>query len=158
VQSGVALQSNSGGGNFNMTLPAGVTVRNITGTASVPVRPVLTCDPRQNLGPHQYLNPGCFAPPTAGNNGGIIEPPAYGPAFFNTDLSVFRNFKMSERRKLQFRAEAFNFLNHANYTFGQDANLNLTFNAAGQVTNPLFGTATNKIGHRIIQLAVKYYF
>ena len=110
------------------------------------------------MGPHQYLNPGCFAPPTAGNNGGIIEPPAYGPAFFNTDLSVFRNFKMSERRKLQFRAEAFNFLNHANYTFGQDANLNLTFNAAGQVTNPLFGTATNKIGHRIIQLAVKYYF
>lgn len=158
VQSGVALQSNSGGGNFSMTLPSGVTVRNITGTASVPVRPILTCDPRNGLTSHQYLNPACFALPTAGNNGPIIQPPAYGPAFFNTDISLFKNFPISERQKLQFRFEAFNFLNHANYTFGQDANLNLTFDAAGKVSNPLFGTATNKIGHRILQMAVKYYF
>jgi Carboxypeptidase regulatory-like domain len=157
-QSGVHLQSNSGGGNFSQTLPAGVTVRNITGTASVPVRPLLTCDPRENLGPNQYLNPACFAPPTPGNNGPIVQPPAYGPAFFNTDLSLFKNFPISEHQKLQFRFEAFNFLNHANYTFGQDANLNLAFDAAGKVSNPNFGRATNKIGHRIIQMAVKYYF
>ena len=60
--------------------------------------------------------------------------------------------------RLQFRAEGFNFLNRANYTFGSDANLNLTFGPDGKVNNPLFGTAVNKLGHRIIQLAVKYYF
>ena len=43
-------------------------------------------------------------------------------------------------------------------TFGSDANLNLTFGPDGKVNNPLFGTAVNKLGHRIIQLAVKYYF
>ncbi len=158
VQSGVHLQSNSGGGNFNLTLPSGVTVRNITGTQSVPVRPILTCDPRSNLSAHQFLNPSCFSLPTPGNNGAIVQPAAYGPGFFNTDVSLFKNFPISEHQKLQFRFEAFNFLNHANYTFGQDANLNLAFDAAGKVSNPNFGSALNKIGHRIIQMAVKYYF
>jgi hypothetical protein len=158
LQSGVILQFNSGGNNFSLTLPQGVTQRNITGTNSVPAMPVLTCNPTSNLGPHQYLNPSCFALPTPGNNGAIVEPGAYGPWFFNSDLSLFKNFTISEHKKLQFRAEGFNFLNHANYTFGADANLNLTFGADGKVNNPLFGTATNKIGHRIMQLAVKFYF
>ncbi|MDQ1474346.1 MAG: hypothetical protein QOJ99_5826 [Bryobacterales bacterium] len=158
LQSGVALQMNSGGGNFSMTLPSGVTSKNITGTNSVPAMPVLTCDPRSNLGDHQYLNPSCFSLPTAGHNGPIIQPEAFGPWFFNSDLSLFKTFNFGEHQRLQFRAEAFNFLNHANYTFGSDANLNLTFGADGKVNNPFFGTATNKIGHRIVQLAVKYYF
>jgi len=73
-------------------------------------------------------------------------------------MSLFKTFRLSESRRLEFRAEAFNFLNHAVYTFGNDNNLNLTFNAAGQQNNPLFGTATSKIGHRIMQLALKFYF
>lgn len=157
-QSGVHLQSNSGGGNYSLTLPSGVTVRNITGTQSVPVRPLLTCDPRSGLKENQYLNPSCFALPTPGNNGPMVQPAAYGPGFYNTDMSLFKNFTITEHQKLQFRFEAFNFLNHPNYTFGQDANLNLQFNAQGQVSNPNFGLATNKIGHRILAMAVKYYF
>jgi hypothetical protein len=158
VQSGVALQVNSGGGNFALTLPSGITSKNINGTSSVPAMPVLSCDPRSNLGDHQYLNPSCFGLPTAGRNGAIIEPEAFGPWFFNSDLSLFKTFRFTEHQRLQFRVEGFNFLNHANYTFGSDSNLNLTFGADGKVNNPLFGTATNKIGHRIVQLAVKYYF
>jgi hypothetical protein len=34
-----------------------------------------------------------------------------GPGLFNTDLSMFRTFTVTERFKLQFRAEAFNFTN-----------------------------------------------
>jgi hypothetical protein len=34
--------------------------------------------------------------------------------------------------------------------------LNLTFNSSGQLTNPNFGSATNTIGHRIIQMMVKF--
>jgi hypothetical protein len=158
VETGASLQLNSGGSRFNLTLPRGVTALNITGTSSVPAMPVLTCNPLGNLGPNQYLNPSCFALPTAGHNGPIIEPEAFGPYFFNTDLSLFKTFKFRESKNLEFRAEGFNFLNHANYTFGSDNNLNLTFNAVGQQTNALFGTATSKIGHRIMQLAVKFYF
>src|SRR5258708_9893312 len=85
-----SLQLNSGNSRFNLTLPRGVTALNITGTNSVPALPVLTCNPTSGLGPHQYLNPNCFALPTGGANGPIIEPEAFGPAFFNTDMSLFK--------------------------------------------------------------------
>lgn len=38
-----------------------------------------------------------------------------GPGFFETDLSIFRTFSVSERVKFQLRAEALNATNHANF-------------------------------------------
>jgi hypothetical protein len=41
-----------------------------------------------------------------------------GPSLFNLDFSVYKNFairKISESSSLQFRAEFFNILNHANF-------------------------------------------
>ena len=157
-QTGAPLQLNSTNNRFSMTLPKGVTNLNITGTNQVPAMPVLTCDPRSNLGPNQFLNGSCFTLPTAGNNGSIIEPAAAGPGFINADLSLFKTFKFAERKSLQFRLEGFNFLNHPNWSFGNDTNLNLTFDANGKQNNPNFGMVTNKLGHRILKLAVKFYF
>jgi len=37
-----------------------------------------------------------------------------GPGFFNTDISVFKNFTITERFRGQFRAEVFNIFNHVN--------------------------------------------
>lgn len=37
-----------------------------------------------------------------------------GPSFFQTDLSVFKNFRITESTKLEFRAEAFNIFNNVN--------------------------------------------
>jgi hypothetical protein len=140
-------------------MPAGTTTQiGITGTPDVAIAPVLTCDPRKNLGPNQYLNPSCFTLPTPGHNGTSVTPEAFGPAFFNTDVSLFKDFKFAERKSLQLRVEGFDFLNFANYTFGLDNNLNLAFNAAGQESNALFGTATIKTGHRIMQFVAKFYF
>jgi hypothetical protein len=119
---------------------------------------VLTCNPTSGLGSHQFINPNCFALPTPGHNGAIIMPEMFGPSFFDSDLSVFKNFYISERQKLQFRFSAYNFLNHPVWTFGADNNLNLSFDSNGKVNNPNFGTTTNKIGRRILQMAVKYYF
>jgi len=43
------------------------------------------------------------------------------PGFWNVDLSIFRQFPLwSERRRIEFRAEAFNLLNHV--VFGQPGN------------------------------------
>jgi hypothetical protein len=157
IWSGANLQN---GAEFGMSMPAGApTVVGITGTPDVYAAPVLTCDPRKNLGANQYLNPSCFQLPTPGHNGTFVIPEAFGPGFFNTDLSLFKNFHFTERRYIQFRVEGFNVLNHANRTFGLDNNLNLNFSAAtGAETNALFGTATTKTGFRIIQFVAKFYF
>ncbi len=37
-----------------------------------------------------------------------------GPAFFQTDLSIFKNFKLTENVRAEFRAEVFNLFNHVN--------------------------------------------
>lgn len=168
VQSGANLTANTGG-NFNLNVNGvklangnGISARSINGTDSVALRPILTCDPRSNLGPNQFVNGNCFAlPTTPGVNGPMVLPEVVGPAFFNSDLGMYKNFKMGEGvRKLQFRFNAYNFLNHPLSTFrGGSSNLNLIFDpATGKISNPNFGTVTERQGHRIVQAAVKFYF
>ncbi len=58
-------------------------------------------------GPHQFINPNCFSIPTAiGQNGPSVLPAIYGPAFFNSDLGLFKNFQFKESKKLQLRFNA----------------------------------------------------
>lgn len=69
------------------------------------------------------------------------------PADSNVDFSLFKNFALKERTSLQFRAEAFNLLNHPN--LGPPANT---------VTSPTFGRITTALDPRILQLALKFIF
>jgi hypothetical protein len=175
-QSGVPIQANnasnfglSGSTTQSYTLPNGVVVpvgtgitnQLITGSPNIEAQPILTCDPRSNLQKNQFINASCFALPTPGNNGSFIMPYIKGPAFFNSDLSLFKNFQLSEARKIQFRFSAYNFLNHPLTSYnpaGGDGNLTLAFNSAGKISNPNFGYANFLNGDRSIQLALKFFF
>jgi hypothetical protein len=167
VQSGVNLTANSNGGagDFNvggvagsLKTTAGYTVssQSINGTDQIPLQPILTCDPRNNLGPNQFLNGSCFAVPTvAGKNGPIVLPEFFGPWYWTSDLSLFKNFQMGESKKFQFRFSAYNFMNHPLWTFsgsGPGSNSLYLANTKG------FGITPIKQGNRIIQLALKFYF
>ena len=78
--------------------------------------------------------------PTPGHNGSFVIPESFGPGFFNTDLNLFKTFKFTEHKSLQFRVEGFNVLNHANRSFGVFNDLSLNFNNTARVqSNPLFG-------------------
>lgn len=165
-QSGLNLTANSGG-NYNLDtggaqLPNGYNIsdRTINGTTAIALRPRLTCDPGSGLSGLQKVNGACFALPTGpGTNGPTVMPALYGPAFMNWDLGLFKNFQMGEQRKLQFRFNAYNFLNHPLWSFvSTGTNLRLRFNAQGQMVNPTFGNLTEKQGRRILQFALKYYF
>jgi hypothetical protein len=163
VQSGVNLQAANGNANFNFNATGpdgnGLTNKNIAGTPDVTLMPRLTCNPSENLQDGQYVNGACFAAPTPGRNGDYVMPYIKGPGFFNSDLSLFKNFQISEHKKLQFRFSGFNFLNHPIRSFtNSDANLNLTLDQQGRLVNQRFGYADTKYGHRVIQLAVKFYF
>lgn len=136
-----------------------ITNISLLGTPDIQLNPILTCNPRSNLGPHQYINGNCFGVPTQiGQNGPTILPPIYGPHFFSWDMGVFKTFAITEHKSLQFRFNGYNWLNHPLWSFNGN-NLNLSFdpNTLKQ-NNSTFGTTVNKQGHRIVELAVKFFF
>jgi hypothetical protein len=175
LQSGPDLTANASG-NFSLTLngatipgalssagkPIQISNTSLLGTPDIQLNPTITCNPAANLAPHQYINPNCFGvPDQVGQNGPTVLPAIYGPAYFNADLGLFKNFPIKETMKLQFRIDGFNFLNHplwsfngTNLTLGYNQNSNGSFS----LSTPEFGTVTEKQGNRIIQLAVKFYF
>jgi hypothetical protein len=128
--------------------------------------PTLTCDPRNGLKSGQYFNPNCFAPPAPGTLGTGVWPYIHGPDFFNSDLSLFKNFKIGERQKIQLRFEAFNFLNHPLPQLGAVSNGDITLkfsNASGFLTQTnqnqaTTGYAQNTVGRRVVEFAIKYQF
>ena len=173
VQSGPNLTGNSGQnfglttnnaiipGSISATNPNGILISNVSllGTPDIQLNPVLTCNPASNLQAHQYINPNCFGCPTqVGQNGPSVLPALYGPAFFNSDLGLFKNFQIKESMKVQLRFNAYNFLNHPLWSFN-GSNLTLGFDPNSyKVNTPLFGTTTEKQGRRVIQVAAKFYF
>jgi hypothetical protein len=137
------------------------TGRYISGTPDISPVPLVTCDPTSNLGPHQIFNAACFQAPTHGQNGTYRPPYMRGPWFSNHDVSIFKNFQIAESRRLQIRAEAFNFLNHPLWGFAtNDPALQLQVKDLGgpMVNATTAGVMTDKFGHRIVQLAVKFFF
>jgi hypothetical protein len=76
------------------------------------------------------------------------------PGFWNFDLAVFKNTKITERFTLQIRAELFNVFNHANlYVIGTSADV-----GAGNTVNACFGCSGSTFDRRQTQLAAKIIF
>ena len=127
-----------------------------------------------------YLNLNCFALPTApasfgalcaGNSPTVFCPnllgnagrnSLYGPGLTTVDFAVFKNnhiSRISESFNIQFRAEAFNILNHPNFAapnFLNDSN-NSIFDASGAtLANAGAGVLARTVtSSRQIQLGVK---
>jgi hypothetical protein len=192
LQSGPDIAVLTGGGNFGLsggvqyTAPGSsaataVSISNTTllGTPDITLQPVVTCDPRIK-GPitpgigNKYFNGACFALPPLGNNGNFELPDVHGPAYFNTDLTLQRTFKLHDKQNMQFRLAGFNFLNHPLYAFeaSNSSALNLTYGLpAGYVaTSPQqafaaavqnsanFGYTPYKQGYRIVEVGARYNF
>jgi len=113
-----------------------------------------------------YVNTNCFALAPAVPNGVLVGNAGrnrfYGPGLKTVDLSVFKNIRVIERLKLQFRAEFFNVLNHPNLAapnFLNDANNSVAFDGSG---NPIPGSAgvlgSTSTASRQIQLGLKAIF
>lgn len=133
----------------------------VNGTPDEAAVPFVTCDPRQGLKAHQYFNPKCFAAPYEGHNGTFHLPYIHGPAYFNDEIGIFKDFKVRETGKLELRFQAFDFLNRSFDTFQQyDSALYMGFASlnAPPTNTSTAGVATVRQGHRTVQMAAKYYF
>ena len=131
----------------------------------LPFTPVLSYDPtntgiasaRPNrvgsgtlsqAGPNQWFNAAAFPAPslyTYGNSGRDI---LRGPGFRNTDLGLERLISITERFRLEFRAEAFNFFNTPEF--------GLPNATLGQSTTGVISTVVNP--QRELQFALRLAF
>jgi hypothetical protein len=133
----------------------------------------------------RVLDPSAFGIPAFGQSG-AFQSPFYmrAPRRTNFDVSFFKNFKFSETRYLQFRSGFFNLFNAA---FANPGDIDLvlqttcnrlvpvgTPNGTGTVgsgdrvcdptggftvnPNQTFGQIVTKHGHRIVEVALKFYF
>jgi hypothetical protein len=113
-----------------------------------------TSDPSLFTGPSatgRYLNPAAFAIPGPGILGNCAPRAFHGPGVQNVDLSLFKNFAITEAMRIEFRAEAFNAFNHANF---QNPSANIAPSSIGSFGRS-FSTVTDP---RELQLALKFYF
>jgi hypothetical protein len=86
-----------------------------------------------------------FSAPCLGCVGNIGRNTFVGPSYWNFDTSLFRNFQISERFRLQFRAEAFNAFNKTNFLIGNNQSLH----------DPVFGQAGGTGPPRNLQFGLK---
>jgi hypothetical protein len=115
---------------------------------------------RQNLvgdpnsgAPHtiaSWFNPAALAAPPATQTTETTERPGAirGPGFWRTDLSLFKNIKLTERLTGQFRWETFNTFNHTNPICCGSANM----------ISSLYNTIASTRDPRIMQVGIKLNF
>ncbi|MBI5282400.1 MAG: TonB-dependent receptor [Candidatus Solibacter usitatus] len=106
-----------------------------------------------------YFDPMAFMPVTAVRFGNAGRNILRGPGFFNLDTSLFRNFRITERFRLQFRAEAFGVTNTPQFgtpgatASGATRNADNSIRALNGYTEILGAS-----GERQLRFALKLYF
>jgi hypothetical protein len=91
------------------------------GARSQSQRPDLVGDPfpsgfQSTFGPNgTFFNTAAFQVAPQYTFGNLGRNALHGPAYYNTDLGAFKNFGLTERFKLQFRAEFFNIFNNSSF-------------------------------------------
>jgi carboxypeptidase family protein len=102
----------------------------------------------------EFFDTTAFAPQPLGTIGTAERNSLFGPNFRHVDLSIFKDFPVTERVKLQFRAESFNISNSPNFYIGNGS-------SAASFGNPAFGTVSQTDPNytpREYQFALKAHF
>jgi hypothetical protein len=100
------------------------------------VNPAAFCDPNGAVENGQVvLDPGC----SGSTYGNLSRNKFYGPNFRDVDLSVIKNIPITERLKLQLRADMFNMFNRINLASGAGSV------AVGGRLSPNYNTCTEDL-------------
>jgi hypothetical protein len=152
----------------------GIGAANLTGNDGNPgARVRLTCDPGKGWSGDPYkqiANTSCFAPPQPGSDGAeSARFFVWAPPINNLDLSLSKIFAVGRDVKLEVRLDAFNALNHTQFT-GVNASVsfasltnptitNLPHDANGNLVRPNgFGAVNGVAPPRTLQLVTRLRF
>jgi hypothetical protein len=103
-----------------------------------------------------WLNPTAFTQNATGTFGNLGRNVIRGPGQLNLDLSLSRIFAVTERNKLEARAEVFNAINHTNFSLPKTSTVGVT--DVDGITSSNFGRFTSAQNPRILQFALKLHF
>jgi hypothetical protein len=133
--------------------PLSINAQNTLGAFGLNQRPDVIGDPvPQDQTINSWINPAAFAQPAAYTFGDA--PRTFSnlrsPHYVDLDAGIQKWWNFTENKRLQFRMEMFNALNHPNF-FAPDQNLS-------DVSNGGFGRISQAYPARDLQLAIKFYF
>jgi hypothetical protein len=99
-----------------------------------------------------FLNPAAVTTPAAGTFGNCPVGAFNGPGYKTADVSLGKDFSITERQSLEFRVDAINFTNTPIFNFGQEFSGQHTAGASN------YGEIFTSQGARNFQFGLKYRF
>jgi Carboxypeptidase regulatory-like domain/TonB dependent receptor-like, beta-barrel len=97
-----------------------------------------------------YFNAGLFSENALGTPGNASRRYFHGPGMSNFDMAILKSLRLTESKSLQFRVEAFNVFNHAQF-FGPQA-------VDGNISSATFGQVVSAAAPRLVQVGAKFIF
>jgi hypothetical protein len=145
AETGLPLQINLGGSQWNNGLANGVNRPNWNGSISYPHAIA------------QWFDPASFSTPAIGAWGNLPSGMIRSPGRDNWNVALFKSFLFSQRRNshLEFRVETFNTFNHTQFN-----NISNWANFASDRKTVInnFGAVTSVWDPRVFQIALKLLF
>jgi hypothetical protein len=152
-----------GGWQFNSNtviesgLPFNVSFDNSGISDTGPNRPDMVGDPKAGGSITRFFDPTVFKKPAVGTFGNLKRNALRGPNYWRTDASLFKKFRFTESKELEFRIESVNLFNHVNLDqpdsfIGDPAKPQAH---AGVISNTAFGGTDLQ---RNFQFALKFKF
>jgi hypothetical protein len=127
-----------------------------SGLDIIPNRPIYVFGPQYPGG--RSINPAAFATPSGNAAGNAPRNFTRGFGEFQLNFAARREFKIHDNTSLEFRAEAFNLLNRANFGYVDSILTDATFGQATKMLNSSLGTTAAQYqegGARSMQFALK---
>lgn len=160
-QSGKPVSIYNGGSSDYNTNPAAPDYKIVYGNRATPVngggndRPNKVGNGGNPKKLSQWFNTANYAPQPLGTIGTAQRNSEFGPRFRHIDLSLFKDFPVTERINVQFRAEAYDITNTPNYFIPNNNN------ASAQLGSSTFGVVNTydpNYTPRELQFALKLQF
>ena len=129
------------------TIPNGINNNGIDTLYMAPGSLAINTNPRNG---QPAFNTALFSIPPLGQMGNVPRRFFYGPGLNNFDIALQKAFALTESKSLEFRAEAFNVFNHAQF-FGAAT-------VEGNISSANFGKIVSADAPRQVQLVAKVYF